>query len=168
MESRRAFLTSTVFGLAVAGLPTVSFAAPTQKEAPTWLLEPVRLGSDLGLGWTLTKMHPPLEGAVTLNLAHADGRLARVALALRDGAPRGPASTDYVDFIVMDGGDGKQQMAEDLGRVVRRLAKIVEQNEAQLPELLAQLEAHADRVWRHPASMEVASTQLQPGAPVAA
>ncbi len=168
MESRRAFLKSTVFGLAVTSLPTLAFAAPTQKEAPTWLLAPVQPGSDLGLGWTLLKMHPPLEGAVTLNLLHNDGRRARVDLALRDGAAKGPASTDYVDFIVMDGGDGKQPMAEDLGRVVRRLAKVVEQNEAQLPELLSQLEAHADRVWRHPASMEVASTQLQPGAPVAA
>lgn len=167
MESRRAFLRATLFGVAAAavGVP-IRASAATPGLPPLWLVAPFKPGDSLGLGWSLARVFPAIEGAVTLNLLHGDGRKARVDLSLREGAPKGPASTAFLDFIVMDGGDGSAPMDESLGRVVRRLAAAVAENEAQIPEQLPSLQAHADRVWRHAASLAVASRQLNPGPPV--
>ncbi len=133
------------------------------RSAPWWLLHPLSPGADLGLGWRILALHPTVQGAVTVNLAHDDGRVARVDVCLREGAPRGPASTESLDFIVMDGGNGSAPMDEPLGRVVRRLAAIVGCNEDRSPDALATLEPHADRIWRHPDALASAATRLIPG-----
>jgi hypothetical protein len=178
MENRRAFLRMSAFGLASAGivLPSVARAAtltdaasqpattPVRDGAPLWLVHPLAPGDEIGLGWRLARMFPAVDGAVTLNLAHTDGRAARVDLCLLDGAPKGPAHTACIDFIVMDGGDGSSPMDESLGRAVMRLAAIVADNEGRGVSELAALEAHADRVWRHADALSVASRKLSPGA----
>ena len=165
MESRRAFLRATVFGVVAVAAGVPRGAAAAVGEPPLWLIAPFEPGHDLGLGWSLLRVHPPVEGAVTLHLVHAGGRNARVDLSLREGPPKGPASTDMIDFIVMDGGNGRAPMEESLGRVVRRLAAAVAENEERLPGLLPSLSAHADRVWMHPASLSVAAQQMVPGPP---
>jgi hypothetical protein len=177
MENRRAFLRMTVFGLATAGIalpaaaraatPVEGLAPPPVSPpglAPLWLVHPLAPGDEIGLGWRLARMYPAVEGAVTLNLAHADGRAARVDLCLLDGAPKGPAHTACIDFIVMDGGDGTSPMDESLGRAVMRLAAIVSENEGRDLAALTHLEAHADRVWRHADALSIASRKLSPGA----
>jgi hypothetical protein len=174
MESRRAFLRMSVFGIAaasVAGGVAVSAGssgAPVAPigSAPDWRFAPVRAGDEIGLGWSLVRIFPAVQGAVTLTLAHADGRAARVDVCLREGAPRGPASTENLDFIVMDGGDGAGRTDESLGRVVRRLAAMAARNEEQDVASLAALEPHADRVWRHADALAVAARQLEPGTPL--
>lgn len=170
MENRRAFLRMSVFGLATAGIalriPRRAVAAEPGPD-PLWLVHPIGTGDEIGLGWRLARMFPAVDGAVTVNLLHTDGRTARVDLCLLEGAPRGPAHTAYIDFIVMDGGDGRAPMDESLGRAVRRLAAIVGDNEDRdVSGSLAVLEPHADRVWRHADALSVAARQLTPGAPV--
>lgn len=164
MESRRAFLSVAAFGLVGASLvPQMAHAAsePARGAAPLWLLAPLRLGDTIGLGWSLQTVAPPQAGAVTLKLRHESGKVARVDLSLREGAPKGPASTPYIDFIVMDGGQGDAPMDESLGRTLRRLAALVGENEAQLPELLSSLDSHQDRLWRYTAIMEAAAKDVQ-------
>ena len=179
MEDRRDFLRLAVFGLATTAVsgaaqaatpssPTTSapagVASDVSSDAPWWLVHPLRAGSELGLGWRVARLFPAVQGAVTLNLLHDDGRAARIDLSLREGAAKGPAASHYVDFIVMDGGNGSAPMDESLGRAVRRLAAIVAENEGAHLDRLAWLDPHAERVASHPASMALASSRLTPGA----
>ncbi len=165
-----------MFGVALVAAPGSAFAAGALH--PAFLFHPLGPGADLGLGWRLERVFPPFEGAITLNLVNADGRLARVDVCLREGAAplvggstlvaaKGPAHTELLDFIVMDGGDGTAPMDESLGRVVRRLAAIAADNEGTEMDRLAQLAPHAQRVWSHPHSMAAASARLSPGVPAA-
>lgn len=160
---RRAFLRQALFGLAAVSLPGVAVAA----LPPAFLFHPLGPDADLGLGWRLARVFPPHEGAITLNLSHHDGRSARVDVCLRDGAARGPAHTALLDFLVMDGGDGRSTTDESLGRVVRRLARIAADNEAADLDRIAALVPHTQRLWAHPDSMAAASVRLSPGAPAA-
>ena len=164
MDTRRDFLRNAFFGLALVAVPGAALAGELH---PGFLFHPLGPGADLGLGWRLDRVFPPFEGAVTLNLAHTDGRVARVDVCLREGAPKGPASTELLDFIVMDGGDGAAPMDESLGRVLRRLAAVVADNEGADADRVAALTSHAQRVWAHPGSLAAASVRLAPGAPTA-
>lgn len=166
MDNRRDFLTSAIFGVALTVLPGVAFAG--ELLHPGFLFHPLGPGADLGLGWKLEGVYPPTEGAITLTLSHHDGRRVRVDVCLRDGQARGPASTELLDFIVMDGGNGSAPMDESLGRVVRRLAAIAQENESADAQKVRALLPHVERVWAHPDSMAVASKQLTPGGPTAA
>lgn len=185
MENRRAFLRLSAVGLAgtAAILPTAASAAalgaPEGGAAPApagatpegaradWLFAPLAPGSDLGLGWRFARAFPVVDGGITVNLVHADGRAARVDVCALDGRRgKGPAQSELCDFIVMDGGDGKAPMDEPLARAVRRLAATVADNElahADAVAALLALEPHADRVWRHPEAMSAASRSLTPG-----
>lgn len=165
MDSRRDFLRFAVFGAALAAAPRSALAAGALH--PAFLFHPLGPGADLGLGWRLERVFPPFEGAITLNLHHTDGSVARVDVCLREGAARGPAHTNLLDFIVMDGGDGTSPMNESLGRVVRRLASIAGENESLDVDQLAKLAPHAERVWNHATSMSAASIRLSPGSPAA-
>lgn len=166
MSNRREFLRLT-FGIgAAAVLPASAMAAApysTPDGAPWWLVAPLEPGSDLGFGWRVARLFPAADGAVTLNLGNVDGRVARIDLCLHEGAPRGPAHSAFIDFIVMDGGDGARPMDEDLGRAVRRLAAVVAENEARDVGAVATLETHPERVARHRDAMALASRRLRPG-----
>ncbi len=161
MNSRRNFLRQALFGIAVVAVPGSALAA----LPPAFLFHPLGPGADLGLGWSLQRIFPPHEGAITLNLLHTDGRVARVDVCLRNGAARGPASTPLLDFIVMDGGDGTAPMDESLGRVTRRLAAVAADNESMDLDRIVDLVPHTQRVWAHPDSMAAASLRMAPGAP---
>jgi hypothetical protein len=128
-------------------------------------------GDETGLGWKLVRIYAPTEGAITLNLVTpgklaGTWRAARVDVVLRQGAPKGPAWTEELDFLVMDGGDGEQELEESLGRVLRRMAALAQENinswqsSAELTALLTTLE---ERQQLHPDSMSAASSKLQPG-----
>lgn len=153
MEDRRAFLRAAVFGLAgvtlIGPARAETSAPPASGGAPWWLLAPLRAGDEIGLGWVIRALAPAQSGAVTLHLERGD-QTVRVDLSLRDGAAKGPAASEFVDFIVMDGADGDAPMDESLGRALRRLAAIVATNEGRGIEELAALLPHTDRVWRHP------------------
>ncbi len=163
MDNRRQFLQRALFGAAVVAVPGTALAAQVH---PGFLFHPMGPGADLGLGWILSAVFPPHEGAITLNLVHASGRTARVDVCLLAGAPKGPAHTALLDFIVMDGGDGDAPMDESIGRVVRRLAAVAAGNEAADLDRLRELAPHAERVWAHPDAMARASTTPRPLRPV--
>jgi hypothetical protein len=165
--NRRDFLAHAFFG---AALGAVALGSPARALAstllhPAFLFHPLGPGADLGLGWSLLAVYPPHEGAITLTLAHASGERVRVDVCLKEGAGKGPATTELLDFIVMDGGDGTAPMQESLGRALRRLAAVAAENEGQSEDSLSVLSTHAARVWSHPDSLAAASTRLLPGAP---
>ncbi len=164
MNTRRSFVQFALFGIAAAA-PAAAIAA--EALHPGFLFHPLGPNAELGLGWRLERVYPPSHGAITLTLGHESARQVRVDVCLRSGAPRGPASTELLDFIVMDGGDGGAAMEESLGRALRRLAAIAAENETADPARIRELSPHADRVWSHPEAMAAASTRLVPGAPAA-
>jgi hypothetical protein len=169
MENRRDFLQRTAFGLAALGVAGAAHArVPEVTPGPVgvdehWLLAPLRVGDEIGLGWSLARVFPPAFGAVTLNLRHEGGRVARVDMSMRGTEARGPAASQLVEFIVMDGGDGKKEMAESLGRALKKLAAVVAANELRDIDSVAALMPHADRVLRHADVMAHAARRLEPG-----
>jgi hypothetical protein len=123
----------------------------TDAAAPWWLLDPYRVGSALGLGWSIASLSDIANGAAILELAHPSGDRARIHLCGHDGAPRGLASSAVVDFIVMDGRTGREATDESIGRVILSLARHVRQVEASAGmdwRALSYLMPHGDRVER--------------------
>ena len=172
LPHRRLFLRLSALGLVgvtAARARAASATEPAPLRVPVdgaWLFRPLLAGSELGYDWLYARSFPARHGGITVNLVHRDGRAARVDVCRLDGAARGPARSGLCDFIVMDGGDGHAPMDEALGRAVARLAAIVGENEADHPDALQtllDLQPHAERVWRHPDEMAVASRQLAPG-----
>ncbi|GEM_PF-3228219 len=94
----------------------------TDSRAPWTLLAPLQAGDALGLGWVLGDLEPVRRGAAVLVLDGPDGRSARVHLCRRGDVPVGVASTEEVDLVLMNGGDGDDPTVESLGRVLRSLA----------------------------------------------
>ena len=165
MNTRRSFVQYAFFGIAATATPGAALAGAALH--PGFLFHPLGPDAELGLGWRLQRVYPPTEGAITVTMAHTAGRQVRVDVCLRNGAPRGPASTELLDFIVMDGGDGGAEMDESLGRALRRLAAVAAENESSDYGRIRELSPHVDRVWAHPDAMAVASQRLVPGAPPA-
>ncbi len=161
------------FGLAAVAVPLVG-AAPARAEGPApmaaapaaehlpedtppallgddaglgpvALLAPHALGSELGMGWTFRDLRAADRGAMLLTLERAtDGALARVHVCRNGGCPAGIASTDELDFLLMNGGRGDDASDEVLGRVLLRVANIARVNEAQVS--LAGLLTHEERI----------------------
>lgn len=116
---------------------------------PWWLLAPLARGSHLGQGWYLAHFGAVQRGASVLTLQSRDGEIARVHVCQHDGAPRGLASTELLDLVLMDGGQGDKQTPEHLGRVLMGLARVMRENELKsdgdLGEL-ARMQSHGERV----------------------
>jgi hypothetical protein len=165
MASRRQFLqtlATSVFAVAAVGMP----AAQRQRdslgtlfsgnegghtEAPPWaLLYPLRAGSKVGKGWSIASLGGVERGAAVLTLKNADGRTARVHLCASKGAPIGVAHSKSIDLLLMDGGSGTSQTDEDLGRVLKGIARRITVNERQIGQdagaFFARLESHHERV----------------------
>ena len=126
-----------------AGAPELlgSAAGP----GPLALLAPWALGAEVGLGWTLSDLRAPERGAMLLVLSR-EGQSARVHVCANPGCPAGIASTDRLDFILMNGGSGDGASDEELGRVLRRIAAIAATNEATCD--LSGLLPHEQRIAR--------------------
>lgn len=154
MTDRREMLQWAVFTAAAAAVVGPARAAGPVEPVPGIPAGKTSISGrslgPIGLGWSLTHAAAPVAGAITLSLAHDDGRAVRVDLCLRDGALKGPAGTEFLDFIVMDGGNGSVPVDESLGRALRLLASDIERVESQHLHELAQLESHDERLWRYP------------------
>lgn len=114
-------------------------------EGPIGLFAPYGLGDELGMGWSLADLRAPDRGAMLLLLSGPEGAQARVHICANPGCAAGLASTDALDFILMNGGAGDGASDEALGRVVRRLATIASANAASVP---AGLLPHEERIER--------------------
>jgi hypothetical protein len=106
-----------------------AFAEGGSADAPWPLLSPLAPGKSAGKGWTATDLDPVRNGASVLTLTHRNGATARVHLCARRGPATGVARTHLLDLVLMDGGDGDKRTNEDLGRVLRSMAKRVARNE---------------------------------------
>lgn len=142
-------------GVTSTALPSSGFARTTPSAgslapagaAPWALVAPYGAGDAIG-AWTLARLTAPDHGAVVLELT--DGaRVARVHVCARSEPPRGLASTDRFDLLVMNGGDGATPSDEPLARAVTALAAVIESNTDDAvqthPELAALL-THPERV----------------------
>ncbi|MBK9644792.1 MAG: hypothetical protein IPO67_06520 [Deltaproteobacteria bacterium] len=118
-------------------------------EGPMWLLAPLKIGDEVGLGWRLAALTNNDRGAWVVELLRGD-QLGRVHVCFHSGEPKGVGHTELLDFILMDGGDGRKDTDEHLGRVIRHMANIVRQNELRegADAELARLLTHAERVER--------------------
>ncbi len=149
MDTRREFLVVAVAGAAVLVVAPGVDAAPLSAPDPWPLLDPVGPGTSLGLGWTAQSLDPLEQGARRLTLAHDEGGRAEVLVCRRADTPRGVASSQELDFVVVTHGHGPQRTDENLARGLTVLAAAVALRErstlaAELPSLLT----HEERLRR--------------------
>jgi hypothetical protein len=112
-------------------------------EGPTGVFHPLQRGDELGFGWTLGEVRAPERGAMLVVLAR-DGEEARVHVCRNGGCPAGIASTDALDFLLMNQGGGSIATDEDLGRALVALAAVA----AQSGVTVAGLMTHEERIER--------------------
>ncbi len=98
-------------------------------DAPWWMLSPLAPGAALARGWRVSSLSAVRKGASVLTLVHDTKGPIEVHLCAHDGSPRGVASTEFVDLIIMDGGHGTAPTDEELGRLVMDLAAKIRENE---------------------------------------
>lgn len=131
-------------GVADSGLSP----APRRAADRSWsLLAPVGPGDHLGFGWHAGRLQQG-DGAWTLSLVHAELGVARVAICYHQGAPRGLASTELLDLVLMDGGTGDRRTEESVGRVILALCRVLARNELAAAADFPHLMTHAERVER--------------------
>lgn len=171
-DNRRAFL-GKVAAATVTGLltrPGVATAAgpalESNDERYLWrMLEGVRLGEPFYEDWYIIDAYPPVAGGVTLTVARGPrGEPLRVDVVRRDGEPRAPAYTRFLELYTMDAGGGTKHMDPELVRALQALADRLQDNEAQWM-LADSLMSHQDRLERYPAFMKRASKELTPVLP---
>ena len=100
-------------------------------EAPWCLIDPIRKGTCVGKGWSVSGLSGVNEGACVLSLSHLSHGAARVHICARGGQASGLTHTNILDFVLMDGGDGDKRTQENLGRVIMSIAKRVSKNELE-------------------------------------
>ena len=93
------------------------------------LLNPLKLGSSVGKGWSIRKLTAVRSGSSVLTLSHGVHGEARIHICARSGAGNGLSQTLLLDFVLMDGGDGNLRTNEGLARVVKGIANRVAKNE---------------------------------------
>ena len=107
--------------------------ATPSAPAPWALLDPLSVGSDVGLGWRIEHLSEIVRGAAVLTLVHEapgeGGERARVHLCAVRGEARGVAHSEHVDLILMNRGDGGLVTNEPIGRVLKTLAGVIRANE---------------------------------------
>ena len=156
-NSRRQVLKGLAIGAAATAVPVGTAVAATgpdhfSRAGEVWsLVAPFRKGSHLGFGWFLGDVRFD-KGAAVLRFLNEEGREVHAALCYHQGAPKGLAHTDYLDLVLMDGGQGDKRTDEELGRVLLRLARVVQGNEQAVlndRSLAGKLLTHAERIDRY-------------------
>ncbi len=156
-NSRRQVLKGLAIGAAATAVPVRAATAATgpdhfSRASGVWaLVSPYGKGAHLGFGWFLGGLSFD-KGAAVLHLLTETGQRAHAALCYHRGQPRGMASTDYLDLVLMDGGQGDKRTDEELGRVLMRLAEVVRDNEGAVLNdrgLSGKLLTHAERLDRY-------------------
>jgi hypothetical protein len=132
---------------ATPGTPA-TVAAPSTP--PPWaLVSPLTAGAALAAGWRLVDLGPVRDGVCVATLGNARGRTHRVHLCRNAGSPQGLVYTRGVDLVVMNEGNRELPTEEPLAQAVAALAHTVAANETQVPDVLAGLVAHTERVARY-------------------
>jgi len=136
MRNRRELLTHLGLGAAGCALvfqPSAGHAAITRFEegnqAPWWLIEPLAPGEHLGAGWRVLSLTPVRQGAAVMTIRHPYEGTLPIHICTHDGAPRGYASSELFDLIVMDKGHGHGVVSPELGAVFNHIADQIRSNE---------------------------------------
>ena len=93
----------------------------TAPEGPLAVFAPLALGAEVHAGWTLSEVRAPEKGAMLVVLVK-DGAAARVHVCANAGCAAGVASTEALDFLLMNEGHGERETQEDLGLAILALA----------------------------------------------
>src|SRR5438552_2934235 len=137
-------------------------AASVASSPPPWeLLSPLGAGSVVGHGWRLVGLGPVQHGSCVVTLQNARGRSHRVHLCRNDGNPQGIIHTPRVDLVVMNEGYGDLPTEERLAQAVAALAHVIATNEAMVPDGVAELLPHAERLRRFAAAAPPAGGKLR-------
>src|SRR5438132_2419233 len=137
-------------------------AASVASSPPPWeLLSPLVAGSVVGHGWRLVGLGPVQDGSCVVTLQNARGRSHRVHLCRNDGKPQGIIYTRRVDLVVMNEGYGDLPTEERLAQAVAKLAHVIAANEATVPDRVAELLPHAERLRRFAAAAPPAGGKLR-------
>jgi len=132
------------------------------SSPPPWeLLSPLGAGSVVGHGWRLVGLGPVEDGSCVVTLQNARGRSHRVHLCRNDGNPQGIIYTRRVDLVVMNEGYGDLPTEERLAQAVAELAHVIATNEAMVPDGVAELLPHAERLRRFAAAAPPAGGKLR-------
>ena len=163
MKTRRDLLKKLGVGAAVgavggySAVQMTSFLEPKHEpSSPNWLFGEGFDRSD-DQNWVVSEMSPIERGACIMTLKSKDGESARVHICSHVGQPVGVASSAFLDFVLMDGGDGHLPTNEELGCKILTLARHVLINELKMSDrelnqidgALAQLETHSIRLDRY-------------------
>jgi len=116
-------------GTAAASGSAIPLVSPGVGNAPWWILNPMKRGSQLKNGWFIQDLSGVRQGASILTVKHAQHGIVDVHLCAHDGQPKGVVYTALVDLVVMDGGNGDKATNESLGRMLMDLAKRMHRNE---------------------------------------
>src|SRR5205823_11214367 len=132
------------------------------SSPPPWeLLSPLGAGSVVGHGWRLVTLGPVEDGSCVVTLQNRRGRSHRVHLCRNDGNPQGIIYTRRVDLVVMNEGYGDLPTEERLAQAVAELAHVIAANEATVPDRVAELLPHAERLRRFAAAAPPAGGKLR-------
>ena len=132
------------------------------SSPPPWeLLSPLGAGSVVGHGWRLVDLGPVEDGSCVVTLQNARGRSHRIHLCRNDGNPQGIIYTRRVDLVVMNEGYGDLPTEERLAQAVAELAHVIATNEATVPDRVAELLPHAERLRRFAAAAPPAGGKLR-------
>jgi hypothetical protein len=127
-------------------------APPAAEEAvaiapPPWeLLHPLGAGATVAPGWRLADLSSVRRGSSVVTLENARGRTRRVHLCRNDGNPQGIVYTRRLDLVLMNEGSGDLPTEEGLAQAVAALAHVVAANETKVPDVVAELLPHAERL----------------------
>jgi len=132
------------------------------SSPPPWeLLSPLVAGSVVAHGWRLVDLGPVEDGSCVVTLQNRRGRSHRVHLCRNDGNPQGIIYTRRVDLVVMNEGYGDLPTEERLAQAVAELAHVIAANEATVPDRVAELLPHAERLRRFAAAAPPAGGKLR-------
>ena len=132
------------------------------SSPPPWeLLSPLVAGSVVAHGWRLVDLGPVEDGSCVVTLQNRRGRSHRVHLCRNDGNPQGIIYTRRVDLVVMNEGYGDLPTEERLAQAVAELAHVIAANEARVPDRVAELLPHAERLRRFAAAAPPAGGKLR-------
>ena len=132
------------------------------SSPPPWeLLSPLGAGAVVGHGWRLVDLGPVEDGSSVVTLQNRRGRSHRVHLCRNDGNPQGIVYTRRVDLVVMNEGYGDLPTEERLAQAVAELAHVIATNEAMVPDGVAELLPHAERLRRFAAAAPPAGGKLR-------
>lgn len=124
---RRSFLAASA-----AGAVVVASSSSVLASTPTADASSLRVGAAVADGWVIEEIRKVEAGAIRVVVGHTSGRKANVSICKHEARSGALASTEQLDFFLMnDGKDGARLTPDDEVGVVKRLAKSLGNTDVQ-------------------------------------